>query len=147
VLCNKANCWDILSLKLATLDYCWQYSARSPVSCNLVLFKMTAPVLSEPRPPSPRLRRESELQDQDSLVPEDVEFTCVSEAQPTEHLLRDLRFAWRCVKHIKSNAIAIAKDEKLLGIGAGQPNRVKSTDIALERVRTLAADASLLYRP
>lgn len=108
---------------------------------------MTAPVLSEPRPPSPRLRRESELQDQDSLVPEDVEFTCVSEAQPTEHLLRDLRFAWRCVKHIKSNAIAIAKDEKLLGIGAGQPNRVKSTDIALERVRTLAADASLLYRP
>lgn len=84
------------------------------------------------------IQGENLLQDQDSLAPEEITFTCVSEAQPTEELMRDLRFAWRCVKHIKSNAIAIAKGEKLLGMGAGQPNRVKSTDIALERVRCIS---------
>jgi hypothetical protein len=47
----------------------------------------------------------------------------VSEKQPTEQQLSDLRFAWRCVKHVKSNAITVAKDNKLLGMGSGQPNR------------------------
>jgi phosphoribosylaminoimidazolecarboxamide formyltransferase / IMP cyclohydrolase len=49
-------------------------------------------------------------------------------------MLADVRFAWRCVKHVKSNAITIAKGEKLLGMGCGQPNRIKSTEIALEKV-------------
>ena len=74
------------------------------------------------------------MQDHDSLTPEELTFKCASEAQPTEEMLRDLRFAWRAVKHVKSNAITIAKDERLLGMGSGQPNRVKSTEIALEKV-------------
>lgn len=74
------------------------------------------------------------LQEHDSLAPEDIDFDVVSEAKPTEQMLADLRFAWRCVKHVKSNAITVAKDEKLLGMGSGQPNRVKSTEIALEKV-------------
>lgn len=57
----------------------------------------------------------------------------VSEKQPTAQQLEDLKFAWRCVKHVKSNAIAIAKDNKMLGMGSGQPNRVKSTQIAMEK--------------
>jgi AICAR transformylase/IMP cyclohydrolase PurH len=57
----------------------------------------------------------------------------VSDVQPTEQQLADLRFAWRIVKHVKSNAIAVAKDGRLLGMGSGQPNRVKSTEIALEK--------------
>jgi phosphoribosylaminoimidazolecarboxamide formyltransferase/IMP cyclohydrolase len=77
------------------------------------------------------------LQEADSLVPEDITFECVSEAQPTEQQLEDLKFAWRCVKHVKSNAITIAKDSKLLGMGSGQPNRVNSVRIALEKVRFL----------
>lgn len=48
----------------------------------------------------------------------------VSEAQPTPKQLEDIKFAWRAVKHVKSNAITIAKDGKLLGMGSGQPNRV-----------------------
>ena len=75
------------------------------------------------------------LQDHDSLRPEDIDFKCVSEAQPTEQMLADVRFAWRCVKHVKSNAITIAKDEKLLGMGCGQPNRVQSTELAIAKVR------------
>ena len=39
----------------------------------------------------------------------------------------------RCVKHVKSNAITVAKGQRLLGMGSGQPNRVKSTQIALEK--------------
>ena len=39
----------------------------------------------------------------------------------------------RCVKHVKSNAITIAKDGRLLGMGSGQPNRVNSVRIAIEK--------------
>ena len=69
----------------------------------------------------------------DSLTPEEIEFTPVSGTKPTEQQLEDLRFAWRIVKHVKSNAITVAKDGRLLGMGSGQPNRVKSTEIALEK--------------
>ena len=72
-------------------------------------------------------------QQADSACPDSITFTPVSEAQPTEQQLQDLAFAWRCVKHVKSNAITVAKEEKLLGMGSGQPNRVKSVQIALEK--------------
>ena len=75
-------------------------------------------------------------QEADSLAAEDVTFTPVSEAQPTPQQLEDLKFAWRLVKHVKSNAITVAKDGRLLGMGSGQPNRVKSVDIALEKAGT-----------
>ncbi len=72
-------------------------------------------------------------QQADSLGPDGITFTPVSETQPTEQQLADLAFAWRCVKHVKSNAITVAKDQRLLGMGSGQPNRVKSVQIALEK--------------
>lgn len=72
-------------------------------------------------------------QQADTLTPDDITFTPVSERQPTPEQLADLRFAWLAVKHVKSNAIAIAKDQRLLGMGSGQPNRVKSAQIALEK--------------
>ena len=67
------------------------------------------------------------------MGPDEITFTPVSETQPTEQQLADLVFAWRCVKHVKSNAITIAKEQRLLGMGSGQPNRVKSVQIALEK--------------
>lgn len=92
------------------------------------------------RPPSGRSLRQVAggwlLQDADSLVPEGIEWKVVSETQPTEAQLEDLKFAWRVVKHVKSNAITVAKDKKLLGMGSGQPNRVKSAEIALEKARS-----------
>ena len=106
---------------------------------------------AKPRAPSGRSLRQVAggwlLQGADSLTPEKIEFTCVSEAQPTPELLADLKFAWLCVKHVKSNAITVAKQEKLLGMGSGQPNRVKSVQIALEKAASevegsvLASDA------
>lgn len=48
-------------------------------------------------------------QESDDLTPEDIQFNCVSEKAPQESELRDAEFAWLCVKHVKSNAIVIAK--------------------------------------
>lgn len=67
------------------------------------------------------------------MGPDEISFTPASETQPTEQQLADLAFAWRCVKHVKSNAITVAKERRLLGMGSGQPNRVKSVQIALEK--------------
>ncbi len=75
------------------------------------------------------------------------EWRVVSERQPTADELQNLRFAWRVVKHVKSNAIVVAKDSMLLGMGAGQPSRVDSVRIALEKAgervkgAVLASDA------
>jgi phosphoribosylaminoimidazolecarboxamide formyltransferase/IMP cyclohydrolase len=61
--------------------------------------------------------------------------------------LSDLLFAWKAVKGIKSNAIVIAKDKTLLGMGAGQPSRVVSVELALKKAgkktkgSVLASDA------
>jgi phosphoribosylaminoimidazolecarboxamide formyltransferase/IMP cyclohydrolase len=48
-------------------------------------------------------------QDSDDLAPEDIAFTTVSQKAPTDSELSDAKFAWLCVKHVKSNAIVIAK--------------------------------------
>jgi phosphoribosylaminoimidazolecarboxamide formyltransferase/IMP cyclohydrolase len=50
---------------------------------------------------------------------------------PTPGELADLAFAWKAAKHVKSNAIVLARDGALLGMGAGQPNRVTSVHLAL----------------
>ena len=55
----------------------------------------------------------------------------MTQRQPTEAEWGDLVFAWKAAKHIKSNAIVLAKDKTLVGMGAGQPNRVTSVHLAL----------------
>ncbi len=60
---------------------------------------------------------------------------CVTEAKPTEEQMTDLQFAWRIVKHVKSNAIVVAKDGRTYGVGAGQMNRVGSAEIALKQAQ------------
>ena len=55
--------------------------------------------------------------------------------------LKDLEFAWRAVRCVKSNAILLAHDSATVGIGMGQVNRVDSCNLAVERANTLADDA------
>jgi phosphoribosylaminoimidazolecarboxamide formyltransferase/IMP cyclohydrolase len=87
------------------------------------------------------------LQDPDRKPDDDLELNVASQREPTEEELADLRFAWRACKHIKSNAIVLAKDCTLLGMGTGQPNRVTSVKLAVERAgerargSVLASDA------
>ena len=59
----------------------------------------------------------------------------MTERSPSESELADLAFAWRAAKHIKSNTIVLAKGQALVGMGAGQPNRVNSVHLAGSRGR------------
>ena len=72
-------------------------------------------------------------QEQDLVTKTVEEGMCVTVARPTKEQLIDLDFAWRIVKHVKSNAIVVVKDGATLGVGAGQMNRVGSAHIALEQ--------------
>lgn len=67
----------------------------------------------------------------------------VTERAPDDAEWRDLRFAWKVVKHVKSNAIVVAKAEQVLGVGAGQMNRVGSVRLALEQAGDKAQGAAL----
>ena len=67
----------------------------------------------------------------------------VTKRAPTDEELADLRFAWKVVKHVKSNSIVVVKDRTLLGMGAGQPNRVTSVHLALRRAEDRARGAVL----
>ena len=87
------------------------------------------------------------VQTPDQLKEDTASWKTVTERAPTAEELADLAFGWTAVKHIKSNAIALIKDRVLMGMGAGQPNRVTSVHLALRRAEgkakgsVLASDA------
>jgi phosphoribosylaminoimidazolecarboxamide formyltransferase/IMP cyclohydrolase len=87
------------------------------------------------------------LQDPDRKPDENLELKTAGKREPTDDERADLLFAWRACKHIKSNAIVLARDRTLLGMGAGQPNRVTSVKLAVDRAgerargSVLASDA------
>jgi phosphoribosylaminoimidazolecarboxamide formyltransferase/IMP cyclohydrolase len=87
------------------------------------------------------------VQSSDSVPETKVNLKTVTKRQPTPQETKDLLFAWRAVKHIKSNAIVLVKDKTILGMGAGQPSRIISAQIAIEKAgdkvkgSVLASDA------
>ncbi|ACL70954.1 bifunctional phosphoribosylaminoimidazolecarboxamide formyltransferase/IMP cyclohydrolase [Halothermothrix orenii] len=70
------------------------------------------------------------VQERDLAIINEDDLKIVTEVKPTEGQLRDLLFAWKVVKHVKSNAIVMAKDEMVVGVGAGQMSRVDAMIIA-----------------
>ncbi|MCO5177050.1 MAG: bifunctional phosphoribosylaminoimidazolecarboxamide formyltransferase/IMP cyclohydrolase [Thermomicrobiales bacterium] len=70
------------------------------------------------------------VQETDSVAPDTNDWRCVTSRQPSAEELETLAFAWRAVKWVKSNAIALAQPGVIVGVGAGQPNRVESVRIA-----------------
>ncbi len=86
----------------------------------------------------------------DSAQEEKDGLQVVTKRRPTLEELTDLLFAWRAVRHVKSNAIALAKRHALIGMGAGQPSRVVSVEIALRKAgerAPLSVMASDAYFP
>ena len=71
-------------------------------------------------------------QNLDNSLYKDEDLKVVTKKVPTKEEMEDLIFAMKCVKHVKSNAILVAKDKTTAGVGAGQMNRVGSARIALE---------------
>ena len=69
--------------------------------------------------------------DDHKIVEEDLR--CVTNRKPTEEEMKQLLFAWKVVKHVKSNAIVLVKDNMTIGVGAGQMNRVGAAKIAIEQ--------------
>jgi len=75
------------------------------------------------------------VQDRDADTEERGEMQVVSERRPTEQEWQEMTFAWKVCKHVKSNAIVIARDLASIGIGAGQMSRVDAVRMAIEKAR------------
>jgi phosphoribosylaminoimidazolecarboxamide formyltransferase/IMP cyclohydrolase len=83
------------------------------------------------------------VQSRDNAVVDDMDLRPVTKRAPTNAELRDLRFAFRIAKHVKSNTIVYAKELATVGIGAGQMSRVDSARIAARKAQDAARDAKL----
>ena len=70
------------------------------------------------------------VQNRDLGMVKPKKLTLVTSQKVEDHLIEDLMFAWKAVKHVKSNAIVMAKDKMLIGVGAGQMSRVDAMIIA-----------------
>jgi phosphoribosylaminoimidazolecarboxamide formyltransferase/IMP cyclohydrolase len=110
------------------------------------------------RPPQPDYRRVTGgllVQDTDQGRITEKDLKVVTQRQPNPQELRDLLFAWKVVKFVKSNAIVYCKEGRTIGVGAGQMSRVysariasiKATDAGLEvRGSVMASDAFFPFR-
>jgi len=81
------------------------------------------------------------LQQRDLVGWEPDALTYPTKARPTEDQLADLRVAWLAAKHTKSNTIVLAKNRKVIGVGAGQMNRVQSGQLAIRHAGDQAKGA------
>lgn len=72
------------------------------------------------------------VQELDTELLNEEDIKCVTKRQPTAKELEDLKFAWKIVKHTKSNGIALAKDNQTVGIGPGQTNRITALELAIK---------------
>ena len=92
------------------------------------------------------------VQDRDHGTLDDCSLRVASKRQPAEDEMRALRFAWTCVKHVKSNAIVYAREGQLVGVGAGQMSRVDSVKLGAMKAQlplagtVMASDAFFPFR-
>ncbi|MBM3214567.1 bifunctional phosphoribosylaminoimidazolecarboxamide formyltransferase/IMP cyclohydrolase [Candidatus Poribacteria bacterium] len=122
-------------------DYTPDALERLSKSRDLRILKL--PVMKPPRWTYRSVSGAMLVQESDNPDPSRVGWKVVTKREPTEAETADLRFAWKCVKHVKSNAIVVCKNRTMLGMGAGQPNRVNSVRLALAQAGEEAGGAVL----
>jgi len=83
------------------------------------------------------------VQETDDSEDKTENWISVTKKNTSNQMYLDLKFAWKICKHVKSNAIVIVKDQKTIGIGAGQMNRVGAAKIALKAAEELCNEAVL----
>lgn len=83
------------------------------------------------------------VQEADTAADAPEKWRVVTAVQPDESTWADLTFGWKVVKHVKSNAIVVAKGGMSLGVGAGQMSRVRAAEIALRQAADKARGAIL----
>ncbi len=92
------------------------------------------------------------LQEGDTKTLDDADINVASDRVPTSAEWKALRFGWRVVRHVRSNAIVLARDSRITGVGAGQMSRVDSVRIAIEKAgdaargSVMASDAFFPFR-
>jgi len=82
------------------------------------------------------------VQDRFHYEPNEADWKVVSKRQPTDAERFDLSFAWAAVATVKSNAILLARDGQVLGIGAGQMSRVDSSFLAVHKAKLSGHDVA-----
>jgi len=82
-------------------------------------------------------------QDMDTFGFDEATITVPTKRQPTEEEWANLKLGWKVVKHVKSNAIVLAKDHMTIGVGAGQMNRVGAANIAIDQAGEKAVGSAL----
>ncbi|MCA9858826.1 MAG: bifunctional phosphoribosylaminoimidazolecarboxamide formyltransferase/IMP cyclohydrolase [Thermomicrobiales bacterium] len=111
---------------------------------NLRLLEMKESDLDAERVVQIRSIQGALLAQQPDVEPDDpATWTVATNRAPSDAEMRDLRFAWRAVRHVKSNAIVLARDEAIVGVGAGQPNRVESVNISIRKAAGRATGSVL----
>ncbi|TWT53911.1 Bifunctional purine biosynthesis protein PurH [Rubripirellula amarantea] len=83
------------------------------------------------------------VQDADRMTSSPLQWKTVTKTKVDDDLWDDIAFAWEMVRHVKSNAIVLAKDTSLIGVGAGQMSRVDSVEISIDKAGD-RADGSVL---
>lgn len=92
------------------------------------------------------------IQDKNSHVLSQTDLKVVTQKQPTPEEIQTMLFSWQVVKHIKSNAILIAKQNATVGVGAGQVSRIDAVELAIKKAglhlkdTVLASDAFFPFR-
>jgi phosphoribosylaminoimidazolecarboxamide formyltransferase/IMP cyclohydrolase len=122
------------ALELLTTKPKWRGNVRL---LELVGASSVASAMSPARASTPTHRRFLAggllVQDEDCLPASPLDWKAVTKAPVPARLSSDLQFGWELVRHVKSNAIVLAKEGSLIGVGAGQMSRVDSVEIALEK--------------
>lgn len=83
------------------------------------------------------------VQEPDGLTREEATLRVVSKRRPSPQELRDMTFAWIAAKHVTSNAIVLVREEATVGIGQGQPSRVRAVRLAIQNAADRARGAVL----
>lgn len=125
-------------------------AARAVFSAKKNLRLLTAEALPDPAAPGMTVRQVAGgllVQTRDNGVITQADLRVVTQRAPSEEELRDLLFAWKVAKHVKSNAIVYAKGGATVGIGAGQMSRVDSTRIAARKAEDMAEVLGLSAPP
>ncbi len=125
-------------------------AARDIFAAKKNLRLLVTPGLANPGAPGLSLRQVAGgllVQDRDNGQITEADLRVVTQRAPDPEELRDLLFAWKVAKHVKSNAIVYARDRATVGIGAGQMSRVDSTRIAARKAADMAEAQGLDAAP
>jgi len=139
-MAEKGNFLEVVIATRFTEDAITTFTDRSGWGQDVRLLEATLPA-SEKSWTIRSIRGGALIQESDEDP--NPEWQIVTERKPSEEEMAAMRLAWQMIPHVKSNAIVIANDKQLLGVGAGQMNRVQSVRLALNQAGELAKGAVL----